>query len=728
MKKVLALILAAILAASALASCATAPTDQLLTPHSSLLTSSSSGYADEAWLTASLGDVPANTRVGLASELGLDMSAFEDDGYVIRDLGGETVVCAKTADGLDRAVRRFARLYKSGEADGVDIAYHEGARIERLTVAGRDIADFTVVYTPGEKPVQPRFGITYGNAEYAAGEFVRLIKIATGITLPMSDKETPSPMIRIDAIYENSPFGDNGFNYRVKDGNVYITGCGLANGCALAVYHLLENHAGWCDLTFGDSLLTEADAVDIPEGIDVTRDPAFDFLELQGYMDSFYRNPGVDYKLVSDAPTVGTSVNSGLIPKCCHGQMSNKWGGFDAGDSNFCYSDEGNLNGVYDDISYYLETHLAAGEEVLYVDMGQGDNLGFCHCKNCNKVIAQENASNAGPIVRGANQIAEWLEPDFPDVKLLNFAYHGSNNPPKTAPHDNVWFTFCFDGACCYHALASGECSEYTFDFVGVMGEGKEFNNADYYEWLKGWCALSPNVYIWYYKLDGVFHQYTLLSILYEDIKTFREMGIKGMMFNGDYYGIGTGGFDHEMLYALQTDPDMTETEYIDRLAGKVERKYGRGSWEYFRELVQYLETANLHGGCTSCWGYMDVLDPNAVDYAYLSENRTRILELCDGLIECAESAKQQADAERFTLCFIYEAIPYAYLKASDEGDAAAMAELEAMFNIWEDRMTRVGYNFDDTVLGAGVDHRFCHTIAEEAAQNWEKYRESLFS
>ena len=116
MKRFLAVALAAIMLAAALASCA-APSATAGIGANIRLTSSD-GESAALWLTERLGD-KLTDRVVLgtsADGFGVDLSALEDDGYIIRDLGEKTALFARTADGLDRAIRKYAKTVESGAA------------------------------------------------------------------------------------------------------------------------------------------------------------------------------------------------------------------------------------------------------------------------------------------------------------------------------------------------------------------------------------------------------------------------------------------------------------------------------------------------------------------------------------------------------------------------------------------------------------------------------------
>ena len=144
MKRLLALILAAILLAVSLAGCASSSQKSAAISAKIRLTSSDAADA-AAWLTARLGERLSDSVV-LGTDAvgyGVDLDALENDGFFIRSFGREDVLFAKTAEGLDRAVRRYAKTVEAGEPIS-DVTYHEGAFVGRLTIAGADISTFGV--------------------------------------------------------------------------------------------------------------------------------------------------------------------------------------------------------------------------------------------------------------------------------------------------------------------------------------------------------------------------------------------------------------------------------------------------------------------------------------------------------------------------------------------------------------------------------------------------------
>ena len=171
MKKLLSAALCAAMLVGTLASCAS--TEGRLDPAITL--TSSDARANAEWLDNRLDEIPDDVIIGIGSddEYGIDMSDFESDGYILREMGGEVLIFGASADGLDRAVRKYAKAAEAGATAELDEVYHEGYRIEKLTVAGRDISEYTIYY-PSENNE---------NMLFAVSELQRLVKKACGAEL-----------------------------------------------------------------------------------------------------------------------------------------------------------------------------------------------------------------------------------------------------------------------------------------------------------------------------------------------------------------------------------------------------------------------------------------------------------------------------------------------------------------------------------------------------------------
>ena len=94
MKKIISLALCCMIAASAFASCAQTPVKNY-SPKITVSSSEADTYA--SWLTNRLGDSLENSvYLALGNDSGIDLSNFENDGYVIRTSGKTTMIAGKT--------------------------------------------------------------------------------------------------------------------------------------------------------------------------------------------------------------------------------------------------------------------------------------------------------------------------------------------------------------------------------------------------------------------------------------------------------------------------------------------------------------------------------------------------------------------------------------------------------------------------------------------------------
>ena len=684
MKRIISAALASLFALSALASCASAPTD----------TASTSSYADKAWLKERIGDIPDTVAVGTASSLGIDMTGFEDDGYIIRSVNGEVTVAGKNENGLDRAVRRYARMIKYGE--GVtDVIYHEGARIEKLTVAGRDIADYTVVYTHTEDVSYPFLGFTKGMGEFAAAEFVRLIEEATGITLPTLDLSTgakmPSPAVIFeadDSPKAENPYSETGYSYEVKDGNLIFRGSGISGGVANGVYYFLEHECGWQNLTYGDAFLAEADAIDIPEGLSHKGSTMFETCYPYGNSWDPFRE--------------GHPQHVGVYYVACHGIQNNHFiDNYDLVTEQPCYSDPLVLENCIENIEMYLDARPDAKD----VDIAQPDNDAWCQCKDC-RAVFREEGSQAGIMTRFSNAVAEAVDEYRPGLKYLMFAYAQTKRPPAvTKPCDLLAITFCFDGSCYNHALNSGLCTTQVWNTKSL---GSGITNATFAKWIEEWSSVCDDMYAWYYTMDGGCTQYNTLHVLYDDMNYLHDLGVKGVFLEGEYYGQGIGRLNFEMLGAMQYEPDMTYEEYLAELEKRVDLYYGEGHYEDFAYVAELLRQSMARRECVTCWCTEQI--GNGADYEYMSERLEKTEAALNEMIADAPSYEAELNCKRLSVMVMYESIFGRYVF----GDHSDLDYLNRLYDTFAERAVECGFNLDMVILGIAFGRSIAPTLTEE--------------
>jgi len=665
MKK-LSLILSSVLVLSMLLSSCALSSEGAVSESSSTLT-----YADSAWLENRIGNVPDGVSVGTADEIGIDMTDFEDDGYIIKQMGGETVICGKTEVGLDMAVRKYAKLYENGTADGADISYHEGYRIEKLTICGNDLSEYSIVLPDDGVPSTP----------YAVSELQRLLKIATGITLPIVKGEEIPKSFVFRCTDDESLSLSQGYEYFAEGDKIVFCGREVF-GCATAVYNFLERECSWVDLTYGDSVLTESDLVEIPSDLYYRSESAFDYYlptwTLEGNTpenggDGAWENergiPGASNENTCYSQTSGRNI-MGQIRHANHGLISLWHLGFV--NEMICLSSMSNIETVEDSVRDCIESNLASGKTIgkdfFYVDISQADTMFWCHCKECYKVMKEENGAIAGTVVRFANYIEETMDEDFDGLTYLIFAYHGSNVPPKTAPNEDISVTFCFDGSCANHRLDNNQCQGCSFDFCDELGS-RDFNNNDYAEWLREWCRLSDKVLVWYYGLPSV-QPCELSENLYYDLRFMTECGIMGVYFEFEGSPFTLNRIYNKILHKFMWNPNMSYAEYNEFIDTELEKEYGDG-WMYIREYMKiWNESERIQNGCWNVWTYAKIKS-DRYDFAYFTEHFDESVSLMDKALDLTDNAVQEKRLSILTFTVLYKGCYSLYMN----GELSAISD-----------------------------------------------------
>jgi len=672
------------------------------------ITSASSDAEEYAlWLTERLDNsIPDEVVVGIGSSdaYAVDMSSFEDDGYIIKKQDDTVVIFGKTADGLDRGVRKYANTVDMGETV-TDTTYHEGARIEKLTLFGTDISEFVIVY-------QEDFN---RNMQFAAEEMKQLLKKATGYDLPIT--QTPAEGAhKIEFRHtDDAELKEDGYRYFEEDGSLIIEGA-VQRGCSNGTYRFLDNELGWECLIFGDSYLPEADLIEITEDVFATETPIMDYL---------YVHTNEWNRYVTDRTAVAwnaAEMSYGPFDHAHHGFSRHEWTNVSVNNhtGQICYSSEGNIDQTYDKILKYIDDHEKAapgnkaGVTLKDIDVSQGDNNRYCMCTDCSKIIAYDK-SNAGPVLYFANTIAEYLEADgYENMAVHIFAYFSTKKPPEvTKAHPNVHITFAQNGNCSNHSMYGEECELHDkFDDFLVSD-----SNADNNVWLSKWCEISDNVIVWYYALDTVLHQYSILDFMLEDFRYMDEHGVRGMFWQITHHGFGVKRVEQQLGVEINWDKDMTEEEYEAELCKILEREYGPG-WKYVREYIDLMIEATDRIGCFNCWGYGNNTYPE-YDEAFMRETYKAQIDLIEKAIKYAGSADEEYRCKLLSCSIYYSSAFSHYFIAYENGDTAMLDEMNDIYDVAYGRIVELGFNPEAIVSVDGGKCKVWPTLEEEAWNVW---------
>ena len=566
--------------AAALASCAVSPDAALDT---NVRITSSDAEAAAAWLSARLGD-QLNGRVVLgtsADGYGLDVSSLEDDGYFIRSFGREDVLFAKTADGLDRAVRKYAKMVEAGAVS--DETYHEGARVKRITVEGLDIARFTI-YTENETRMIA-----------AANDLASRIKTACGASLAVSTDEPDVPCIIMKYVHDDA-LGNVGHRFNVA-GRVVTIECSDAykpTSAAYAVTRFLEKTLGWMGLIFGFEDLPAADLVDIPDGFSLEESAAFEYAGHCSSQHVLYES------LTRQGGDYGTRMLS------CHGMQGSRFAGelSISPDRNWawdqpCWLDEEFYELARADIVAFIEAcgGAAAVESggLRFVDVAHGDNSNWCKCKKCQKLYIAEGGTHAAEVLTWVNALSDDLNETYPGLCYGVFAYEMTKKPPKSiCPNEHVYITFCYDRSCSSHPLDGSRCT--TMDQWG-----KDHDNPNLSAWLSTWLGFTKNIYVWYYGLHSDLSTMSFIHTVRDDLRFMRDVGVKGVYWEAHEAGFSANWVGYCLHSELIWNVDMSDEEY-DALYERLLRTFYGDAAPLMREYLDELSTIEEHGQCVACW------------------------------------------------------------------------------------------------------------------------------
>lgn len=692
MKKLISLALAAIMLAAALASCsvpsATDAASGAISPNVRLTSSDATDAA--AWLTARLGE-RLTDRVAIGTEAdgyGVDLSALENDGYIIRDLGDEVALFARTTDGLEGAVRRFAKSVEAGEAI-CDVIFHEGYRIEKLLLAGNDISTYAIT-VECENGYDRRF-VT----EHVAGTLSRLFGVACGFAPEVGGEAEHRIVLRQ---VEDESFKDSSYNYHFENGDLVIGFSGIY-GAKNGALMFLDDECGWTDLAFGYDVLEEADLIDVPADLDKTVHPTLE----GGFCQCIRTDRSTLFHL---DPTLAD--NGYKIPSAHHA-LGETWAKYYS-KKNFghypCLTDEDVILTCVEEIVEHIEKRVAAGEklgeDIFHIDLGMEDGDGngttFCKCKNCTAVYIEEGAAWAGPMIRFANAVEEAVdEAGYDGIKYSVFAYAGSNMPPKkTAPNDDLYITLVLHDSCDLHYIDGSQCTGSVG--VGVMreynrsysGGRRILNNEDWGQWIDGWNDLGAHLYIRVATLTKPFTPFMTMYVQYENMKYFAERGV--MAIYNESYSIDGFDFNHivgELYQILHYRPGISRAEYYAEYYRLLEKYYGDG-WKNVLAFSDMLRDAELEHSCSTAWG----VGITHYDFGTILSRFDEALTLLDEALAAASSALEvyYCTAAKCIALYLGCKITASVYGTQGEEFEAAAARWEEMIALLE----KIGYPIID--------------------------------
>lgn len=257
------------------------------------------------------------------------------------------------------------------------------------------------------------------------------------------------------------------------------------------------------------------------------------------------------------------------------------------------------------------------------ISVSQNDWYNNCTCPDCKK-IDEEEESSAGSLINFVNQVAEAIEPEFPDVIVDTLAYQYSRPAPKNIrPRHNVCVRLCSIEACFAHSFET--CDDLSRQVTRPDG-----SKSDFITDLRDWAKVCDRMYIWDYTTCFAYYSapFPNWRVLQPNMKSFIENNVKGV-FEQACRAEGGGADLNELrayligklLWDADCDFDGHMKDFTDYYYGKA----GPYIIEYINALVDKAERDNIHVGFN---------DNTAKDY--LTED---MLDIYDSIFDRAEEA-----------------------------------------------------------------------------------------
>ncbi|MBQ6830316.1 MAG: DUF4838 domain-containing protein [Clostridia bacterium] len=434
----------------------------------------------------------------------------------------------------------------------------------------------------------------------AASELQDYIQKITGCSIPVKTDDIAPTACEIvvgktnrekSGDFNRDELGTDGFIIKTADKKLYLVGGG-DRGTLYAVYEFLESYLGCRFYTAGVEKVPQTDTIALNPIKEDKQIPCFEYRCV--HWSEYYNSQNISVKRKLNGGTInenwGGSINYAdremmvhtvdtLVPPTKYfGEHPEYYRLTPSGERDpgqLCFSNPDVLKIAIDVVREYLTDNPHA--ELISVSQ-EDYTPGNCNCADCSKTDALAG-SYAGTLLNFVNAVARDIKSDFPNVKIHTLAYQYTRGAPiSVKPEDNVLVQLC-DIECCFSHPLNTACNSAAVSF---------------YEDLVNWTALCDTLYVWDYVTNFAHYNMTYpnFSCLRENIRFFAENGVDGIFEDGNSHSI-SGEFGELRSYLLAKclwDPYMTEAEYYAHMDDFLKGVYGDG-WQHIREYIDFAET-----------------------------------------------------------------------------------------------------------------------------------------
>ncbi len=413
-----------------------------------------------------------------------------------------------------------------------------------------DLASWTLVVAADAIPSE----------QYAAAEFQRLFKAATGAELRCADAPASghnaifigdSPALRVRRLCPTSAeMGEESLCLRLRPDTLVISG-GRPRGTLYGVYEFFERYAGVRFLTADHTHIPAEAATAVLPAEDYDYTPPFsfrasDFLENRDRPDFATRHR---LNTVTEDPRFGGQAKQQLIshsidrylPVSVYGGVHPEYyalvngvrqlaGG--GGGPQVCTTNPDVIRIVTTAVERELEAH----PNWVNVSVSQMDNDDCCQCPTCSALIEQEGTP-AAPLLHLVNRVAARVAQTHPGVRVGTLIYWYTRRPPRSMRLEpNVEIQLCSIERCILHPLTAPDCER----------------NRAFMEDFVHWQQICRRIWLWNYNTNFINYDlpFPNLATIGPDLDLFRNGRVNGVYMQASYNTLA-GAFSELHNYVI---------------------------------------------------------------------------------------------------------------------------------------------------------------------------------
>lgn len=436
------------------------------------------------------------------------------------------------------------------------------AQDKPLVLAENGETDYVIVLSRDASPAE----------QTAAGVLSEYLGRITGAEFDAVTDDTPAAekelvigsTDRDPADFDAADYGEEGVRIFAEGERLFLTG-GEKRGALYSVYTFLEDFLGCRWFTTELTVIPEQPVLTVPADLDYTYIPCFrlrqSYWAFSGASAEFcaaHKLHGVIAYVQDDLGGCAEeyAVNSvhtlqWIIPRSLFDSHPEYFGCDENGNRSSnrqpCLSN----NDVFEMAVDFALTFFSQYNTILSIS--QNDGMSFCQCDQCRAFNDAHGGTDAASMVNFVNRVAARVRETYPNARFETLAYQDSLTPPTgIRPAEDVVIRLCPVNGCVLHDFDDPACKK----------------NIAFDKQVKGWVALTENLYMWNYSTNFQYY-YALfpnITTLQNRYRYFRDNNVISVFDNGCGENMVPGEF-HELktylVMKLMWDPDTDVERHI---------------------------------------------------------------------------------------------------------------------------------------------------------------------